>query len=138
MREAADAAWAEVGEGELTVNAAGARAAVPGGTETLMRVLRPVFENAARYGAPPVTLTAEASGVVVIITVESGGRVVPDSDVSLAFEAFYRGEAAVMSAPGLGLGLPIARILAEQAGGRVDMSARDGGGVAVRFELPAA
>jgi len=131
------AAWAEVGDdGDVTVEVGGATAAVPGGDPTLVRILRPVLENAARYGVGAVVVRADGAAAEIAITVESGGDLVNEADLGLAFEPFYRGEAAVMTAPGLGVGLPIARSLTEQAGGRIEMTARSEGGVIVRLELP--
>ena len=52
-------------------------------------------------------------------------------------ESFYRGEQAVMRAPGLGLGLAIADALARHAGGSVRFHA-DTGGTVTTIELPAA
>jgi signal transduction histidine kinase len=68
---------------------------------------------------------------------ESGGPVVSDDDLALAFELFYRGEGAVSAAPGFGLGLPVARALARQYGGDVTIAGRPGGGLAVTLDLPA-
>jgi signal transduction histidine kinase len=61
----------------------------------------------------------------------------PD-DVNLAFELFYRGEGAVTSAPGFGLGLPVARALARQHSGDLHLEPRPGGGLDVIIDLPVA
>ncbi|MEQ1788692.1 MAG: ATP-binding protein, partial [Acidimicrobiales bacterium] len=50
---------------------------------------------------------------------------------------FYRGEGAVTSAPGFGLGLPVARALARQHDGDLTIEPRPGGGLDVIIELPA-
>jgi signal transduction histidine kinase len=57
-------------------------------------------------------------------------------DVALAFEPFYRGEHAVTTAAGLGVGLPVCRTLVEQAGGTVAIESRDGGGIVATVRLP--
>lgn len=107
----------------------------PGAADTL---LERVLDNARRYGKPPFRLTAsrDAGGVHLIMSSE-GAELRPD-DVHLAFELFYRGEAAVSSAPGFGLGLPVARALARQHGGELTIEPRESGGLDVHIDLPAA
>jgi signal transduction histidine kinase len=70
--------------------------------------------------------------------VSSEGAELRPDDVHLAFELFYRGEGAVTSAPGFGLGLPVARALARQHGGDLHLEPRPGGGLDVTIDLPAA
>jgi signal transduction histidine kinase len=106
----------------------------PAGDWMLGRVL----DNARRYGEPPFGLHAETAGGTVRLTVSSGGPRLAEDDLALAFEVFYRGEAAVTSAPGFGLGLPVARALARQHGGEVVLAARANGGLDVTIEVPAA
>jgi signal transduction histidine kinase len=73
-----------------------------------------------------------------VIDVESAGPEMAEGDVALLCEPFFRGEAAVMTAPGLGLGLAVARTIARSEGGEVQTHVRAGGGLVVRIELPLA
>lgn len=136
--DAVQAAWATLGRDDVPEvrSAAGARVSAPPGS--LVRVLTHLLANAAAYGQPPVLVGVEPvpEGRVRIL-VESGGDAVPDTDLALAFEPFFRGERAVTRVPGLGLGLPVARALAEQAGGSVALEARPEGGVRAVLDLPA-
>lgn len=131
-------AWAGLGHGDdrLVVGGdASARALVaPGG---LARILGALLDNAAKYGEGRVEVEVEAKAGWVTVSVRSRGRTPPAADLAMAFEPFYRGEAAVMAAPGLGVGLPVASAIAEQAGGRVELDAAEGGGVVARVVLPA-
>jgi two-component system sensor histidine kinase KdpD len=97
-----------------------------------------LLDNASVHGAPPVTVTARVEGIDAIVEVESAGPSLPAADIELAAEAFYRGERAVTTAAGLGLGLAIARTLARTEGGDVTLRAGATGGVVARLELPAA
>ncbi|HEX4867929.1 MAG TPA: HAMP domain-containing sensor histidine kinase [Acidimicrobiales bacterium] len=107
----------------------------PGAADTM---LERVLDNARRYGRAPFRLHADQAGDRVRLVIASEGpELVPD-DVHLAFELFYRGEAAVTSAPGFGLGLPVARALARQDGGELTIEPREGGGLDVCIDLPAA
>lgn len=107
----------------------------PGASDTM---LERVLDNARRYGTPPFTLHATTSDGRALVTVTSQGAELHPDDVHLAFELFYRGEAAVTSAPGFGLGLPVARALARQHGGELTIEPHEGGGLDVHIDLPAA
>jgi two-component system, OmpR family, phosphate regulon sensor histidine kinase PhoR len=107
----------------------------PGAADTM---LERVLDNAVRYGAAPFGFDAAADRERVRITVSSEGLELKPDDVHLAFELFYRGEGAVTSAPGFGLGLPVARALARQHDGDLHLEPRPGGGLDVTIDLPAA
>ncbi len=97
-----------------------------------------VLDNAHRYGSPPYRLEVSVDGGRVVLRISSGGVDLSPDDVHLAFELFYRGEGAVTSAPGFGLGLPVARALARQHGGDLQIEPRPEGGLDVIIELPSA
>jgi signal transduction histidine kinase len=105
--------------------------------DAVTRVLLALLENAAVHGAPPVSITASSDGGRASVEIASGGPELSADDVTLALEAFYRGERAVTTAPGLGLGLAVARTLARGDGGAVTVRAGTAGGVVARYELPA-
>lgn len=101
-------------------------------------MLERVLDNARRYGQPPFRLHATTKDGRAQITVSSQGAELRSDDIHLAFELFYRGEAAVTSAPGFGLGLPVARALARQHDGELTIEPHEGGGLDVCIDLPAA
>jgi signal transduction histidine kinase len=100
-------------------------------------ILQRVLDNAHRYGEGVALRSSTTDGRVRLV-VSSGGGELSKDDLALAFEVFYRGEAAVTTAPGFGLGLPVARALARHHGGDVTLSPREGGGLDVAIEVPAA
>lgn len=129
---AARAAWTGAGDATFVGDAtAMVRPAVA------HQALAVLLDNAAVHGAPPIVVHASVEGTDAVVEVSSGGPSVPAEDIALAAEAFYRGERAVTTAAGLGLGLAIARTLARSEGGEVSVRAGDGGGVVARLELPA-
>lgn len=100
--------------------------------------LEALLENATVHGEPPVTVTVTGEGGRAVVEVSSGGPATQADDVALACEAFYRGERAVTTAAGLGLGLSVARTLARADGGEVSVRAGTAGGMVARLELPGA
>jgi len=105
---------------------------------SVRRILGAAFDNARAYGSLPVTVTVSRDDHQVRTVVDSPGPRLPPEDVRLAVEPFWRGERAVTTAPGLGVGLTVARILAEHEGGRLWVEERPEGGLLTLFELPAA
>lgn len=136
---AATAAWAEVEDVqgidlELDADRDLAVLARPG---SLRRALAAILENAVRYGSPPVALHAGRDGADVVVSVEDAGPGVPEAERTLVLEPFFRGEQAVTTAAGLGLGLALAAALVEHDGGTLVVGGRDGGGTTVTIRLPA-
>jgi signal transduction histidine kinase len=94
----------------------------------LRRALWNLVENAAKYGAPPIVLAAVAAADRVLLSVADAGPGVPEADREKVFAPFYRG-AARGAGPGddtrrgVGLGLTLARAVAEVHGGTIAMEA---------------
>jgi len=61
---------------------------------------------------------------------------VPEAEVGRLFERFYRADRA-RSSRGPGLGLAIVKHIVTSAGGTVDASAPEGGGLEIRALFPA-
>jgi signal transduction histidine kinase len=80
----------------------------------LDRVVSNLLTNAVRYGAEPITLSAEAGDTYLRITVEDSGEGVSEAMRSRLFERFARSESANV---GSGLGLSIAHAYAQAHGG---------------------
>lgn len=102
----------------------------------LERILGHLLTNAAFYCGRPVRVVACADHGVARVVVEAPGPEPTDSELEHAFEPFYRSEMAVMSSPGLGLGLTVARALAEHAGGELCLERVPGYGARATLTLP--
>jgi signal transduction histidine kinase len=105
----------------------------------LERLAANLIENGVRYNAPggyvAVSTRAHESGGAVLDVVNSGPHVDPRVAERLT-EPFERGGRA-RDGGGAGLGLSIVRSVAEAHGGRLTLTPRREGGLAVRVTLPA-
>lgn len=101
----------------------------------LDRALDSLIENAIRYSPEGGEVTI-AVGPGRIEVLDRGPGLAPGEE-EMVFERFYRGSAGRGGVEGTGLGLPIARELAEQWNGSVRIENREGGGTRAIIEMPA-
>ncbi len=103
-----------------------ARAVVRGDAVALRRCIANLVENAVRYGGSARIALTVANGRVTV-AVEDEGPGVPDAAIERLCEPFYRGEASRnRETGGVGLGLSIARRIADSHGGRLAFANRAG------------
>ncbi|QFT76583.1 HAMP domain-containing sensor histidine kinase [Erythrobacter sp. THAF29] len=102
----------------------------------LKRALRNLVGNAVRYGGT-AEVTVERNGDEALIVVADRGPGIPADRIADMFEPFTRGEASRNRATGgAGLGLTLARAIAEQHGGSLTLQNREGGGLRAELRLP--
>lgn len=99
------------------------------------RVVEAVLDNAAAYGTDVPGIRIDVHGDRVRMEVDSPGPPLHPEEVRMATEAFFRGEQAVTSRAGLGLGLAVARELLAHAGGSIKLRATEAG-TATILDLP--
>jgi len=113
---------------------------VNGDPELLRSALENVIRNAVRYGPPGsrVEIEATRSDSQIDVMVRDSGPGVPEKDLELIFEPFYRVDAARNRAVGGdGLGLAIAARAVGIHGGRIQARNLEAGGLVVQLTLPA-
>ena len=105
-----------------------------------LRIVGNLLDNALRHTPPQgiVELRAERHGGWLVISVADRGEGVAPHEQDRIFESFYRPASAPPDAGHAGLGLSIARTLAEVQGGTVTYRSRPGGGSIFDLRLPAA
>jgi signal transduction histidine kinase len=109
-----------------------------GKPEGLKRCLQNLLDNATRYGRD-VELQIEDNPEALTLYVRDSGPGIPEQELERVFEPFYRVEASRnASTGGSGLGLSIARNLAQSMGGDVTLRNREGGGLEAKVVLPRA
>src|SRR5262249_54404482 len=112
--------------------------------DALLQVLFNLVDNAVKYardgGARSIVLCARREGAEVRIAVRDHGPGVPARQLSRIFDPFYRGEQELTRrTKGTGLGLALARGLAERMNARVSGRNRPDGGFEVELAFrPAA
>ncbi|MBW4053659.1 MAG: HAMP domain-containing protein [Proteobacteria bacterium] len=112
---------------------------VGGDPELLRSAFENVIRNAVRYGPPgsAVVVTAGKRDSIEV-AVRDHGPGVPEKDLKLIFEPFYRVDAARDRAGGgEGLGLAIAARAITLHGGSIEAHNVPGGGLEVAMRLPA-
>lgn len=106
----------------------------------LRRVLRNLLDNAIHHGGGErveVALSEDEDRIVVEIRDRGPG--IPETEREAVFRPFVRLESSRNSSTGgVGLGLAIARQIAQTQGWLLALHARNGGGTVARLELPRA
>ena len=123
---------------EVSVTAhAGDVPSVRGDHERLRQVLRNLLENAVKYSPAGATVDvrARSENGRVLVAVEDSGPGIPAEQHGLIFERFGRANVG-LGKPGTGLGLFIARSIAEAHGGRLSVASTPGQGATFTLELP--
>jgi two-component system sensor histidine kinase KdpD len=101
-------------------------------------VLVNLIDNANKYSPAnqPITITAEASGDTVTVSVTDRGEGINDHELERVFEKFYRGKNQRYNVEGTGMGLPIAKAIVEALGGSISLRSQQGHGSVFSFTLP--
>ncbi|MBI3283773.1 MAG: HAMP domain-containing protein [Burkholderiales bacterium] len=104
--------------------------------QALRRCLNNLIDNAVKYGRH-ARLSLDVGQNAVQILVRDGGPGIPPELHGKVFEPFYRMEGSrSRESGGTGLGLTIAQNIAQQHGGRLQLSNLREGGLEVRLSLP--
>ncbi len=109
--------------------------------EDLQLIWANLLENAVRYSPQhgQVTVMVERMNGRARVTVADQGAGIPEPELAHIFERFYRGDASRgRDTGGFGLGLAIAKALAEAYGGSISASSRAGQGTRLVVDLPLA
>jgi len=113
----------------------GLRQEIVGDRVALRAMIENLVDNAVRYtAAGSVTVRTSRVGSDAVFEVADTGPGIPAAERARVFDRFYRGPGAAEG--GSGLGLSIARRIAERHGGRIELFDGPGGrGLAARVTL---
>ena len=107
-------------------------------TNALQRLVVILIDNAIKYTAPGgrVRVAVESKAEDVIVSVQDTGIGISEEDRSLIFDRFYRADKArSREAGGAGLGLSIARWIADAHRGSIQVDSAPGKGSTFHFRM---
>ncbi|MCL1594453.1 MAG: HAMP domain-containing histidine kinase [Actinomycetia bacterium] len=119
---------------DVTVEAAD-QVVTDGSADDLAELMWILIDNADRHGGDSVTLSVGATDDGVTIEATDNGPGILEKDISRVFDRFHRSDTA-RSGPGYGLGLAIARSIAERHQGSIEVVNTSGGGASFSITLP--
>ena len=103
-------------------------------------ILVQLIDNAHLYSPKdqPVTISADATGDFVTLSVADRGPGIDPFEQGLIFDKFYRGRDQRYQVRGTGMGLPIAKAIVAAHGGNISVTSQLGHGSVFSFTLPVA
>lgn len=105
----------------------------------LRRCFANLLDNARFYGGGRIRMRIEDAGHEVRVSIQDHGPGIPEADLERVFEPYFRLEASrARHTGGTGLGLPIAKAIAEAHGGRIVLHSPAGAGLCACVILPRA
>ncbi len=102
--------------------------------DKVAQIFTNLIENAFKYGAGPIRLSAAVANEQVVFTVSDHGGGVPEQFLTHIFTKFFRRTGERRS--GTGLGLYITKGIVEAHGGRMWATSPPGNGASFHFALP--
>jgi signal transduction histidine kinase len=112
---------------------------VAGDADLLKQLILNLVENAIKYSPPDGTVTlslAHDDHAARIAVADQGSGIAPE-DLPRIFDRFYRARSSGgRIAGGAGIGLAVARWIAEQHGGRIEVESTPGRGSTFTIVLP--
>jgi PAS domain S-box-containing protein len=126
----------------LDVEVPDTKVMIPGDAGQLERLVINLATNAVKFtldgGSVTLRLLASHNGDGPVIEVSDTGIGIPEAELDMLFNRFFRAtQAREAAVPGSGLGLSIAKAIAELHGGRISATSVYGTGSTFRVEFPA-
>jgi signal transduction histidine kinase len=114
-------------------------APVDGDPRLVHQLMSIVLDNAIKYTAPggEVSLSVTSRAHRSVVIVEDTGIGIPATALSHIYDRFYRADSARPIADGAGLGLSIARWIADVHSANLTISSEPGRGTRVEISFPA-
>ncbi len=114
-------------------------ACILGNREELRQAILMLLDNATKYSGVDghVDIRSVVAAGKVDIVIEDDGPGIPDAEMNLVFDRFYRASNTRARAPGSGLGLPIVKSIVQKNGGSLSLANRSPRGLSVRLTFPA-
>ena len=108
---------------------------IPARSLSLKRLIANLINNAKRYGAEPIELSAHVEHEHILISVADHGEGIPEDQIDELMQPFVRGNAA-RTVQGSGLGLAIVKRIVDIHQGELLIHNRAQGGLEAIISLP--
>jgi two-component system sensor histidine kinase KdpD len=104
----------------------------------LEMALLQLLDNASKYASPgsPITLRVTSTDTEIVFNVQNEGSFVAPEERLRIFQCFYRSPGSQHKAPGTGIGLSVAKRIAEAHTGRVWVESDSEASTTFSFALP--
>jgi len=139
VRQSLQVVQATADAAEVTLRSEVSSVTVCADADRIVQTLVNLLGNAVKFSPPggTVTVTVGRDHDDALFSVRDAGRGIPADRLEGIFERFRQVDASdAREKGGAGLGLPIARGIVEQHGGRMWAESREGQGSTFRFTLP--
>lgn len=124
---------------QLQLHVEDAEFIINGDEDRLMQLLMILVDNAIKFTQQhgQVDLRCVRQGRSVVVTVKDNGAGIPERELPLVFNRFYKGDSARdRGDSGAGLGLSIAKWIVDQHQGSIHLSSEVGHGTTVTIRFP--
>ncbi|WP_281887429.1 cell wall metabolism sensor histidine kinase WalK [Paenibacillus sp. YYML68] len=124
-------------ERDIRLSCRPSRIPLRGSRSQLKQLIIILLDNALKYSCSAIQVIVESEHGHVRLVVADEGIGIPTEHLPNVFERFYRVDASKERAKsGSGLGLSIAKEIAERHGGSIEINSEVGAGTSVTVELP--
>jgi two-component system sensor histidine kinase KdpD len=139
IQAAIDALGPRASSHPIIVSIEGNQPSVLGDPELIAELIKQLLDNALKYSAAdkPIAVTASEDNGWINIAVRDEGLGLTELEQGRIFDKFYRARRDHAGVPGTGMGLAIAREIAEAHGGAVRVESQQGHGSLFTVSLPA-
>lgn len=102
----------------------------------IKQIITNLIMNSSAAGATKIAVEAAVLDEDIVIEVRDNGGGIRESEAPFIFERYYRGSSRRKKKQGLGLGLPLSRLLARANGGELVLHSTSQAGTVFRLSLP--
>jgi two-component system phosphate regulon sensor histidine kinase PhoR len=127
--------------GQFALNLDASPSVVAADPMHLSNIIANLLDNAAKYSSDPpqISVSTITNGRTIIVTVADRGIGIPERDLPLVFDKYYRVRTGnVHNVKGFGIGLSYVKLMTEAMDGSIAITSEPGQGTTATLTLPIA